>query len=308
MKQKHLLLAVLLASFGLQTFAQDDLLDDLNNDQNEPVEYISATYKGSKIINMQTNEMPAAGDLQFIILHRFGAFNDDFWYNFMGLDNANIRFSLDYSITDWLNVGIGRSSATKTWDGSAKIKLLRQSKGGKTMPLSMVLHSTANYTTARWNDGLPHNESDRFSFAHQLVMARKFNEWLSLQVTPMLAHYNLVETKDQPNDVFAIGFGGRIKVTQRIALTGEYTLQLNDNFYFDGDVKTPYENSASIGVDIETGGHVFQLHVTNSIGMADPQWIGRTTGSWGNGDIHLGFNISRVFTLVKPKVPEEPQW
>ena len=305
MKNKLLLFLLL---FGqISAIAQEDLIDMMDEEETK-TEFVTATFKGSKIINMQTNEIPGPGTLQFVILHRFGAFNDDFWYNFMGLDNANIRFSLDYSFNDWLNIAIARSSATKTWEGSAKIKFLRQSVGGKNMPISLVLNSTVNYTTIRYNDGIPYETSDRMSYAHQLIAARKFNEWLSLQLTPMLAHYNLVDTRDESNDVFALGVGGRIKVSQRIAITGEYVYQFNPNTYLLDGVQTNYQNSASIGVDIETGGHVFQLHLTNSIGMADPQWIGRTTGNWMDGDIHLGFNISRVFTIVRPKVPEEPQW
>jgi len=292
-----------------QLNAQDDLLDLLDEpDKSEEPTYVTAAFKGTKVINQQSCEIPGAGVMQFIILHRFGALNDDFVYNFFGLEQANTRFSFDYSFNDWLNVGLGRSSASKTYDGFIKAKLLRQSTGAKNMPISLVAYSSMNYNTTRWEDDLPHNESDRLSYSFQLVMARKFNDWLSLQLVPTMAHYNLVEYTASSNDVFGIGVGGRIKLTQRVAITGEYTFQLNPNEYELNGELTPYKNSASIGVDVETGGHVFQLHLTNSRGMADPQWIGMTPGSWGNGDIYLGFNISRVFTLKKPKTAEEPQW
>jgi hypothetical protein len=239
-------------------------------------------------------------------MHRFGALNDEFLYNFFGLDIAQIRFSLDYSFKDWLNVGIGRSSFSKTYDGFAKVRLLRQSKGAKNMPFGIVYYTTINYSTLKWNDDLPHNESDRFSYTHEVILARKFNKNLSLQLVPSFVHFNLVEDRETPNDSFVLGIGGRYKVSNRVAITAEYGLQLNDNFYYDSDgAKTGYNDALSIGVDIETGGHVFQLHATNSRGLADPQWMARTPGSWGNGDIYLGFNISRVFTLKKPKLPEE---
>jgi hypothetical protein len=243
-------------------------------------------------------------------MHRFGAINDDFLYNFFGLDLASVRLSLDYSPTEWLNVGFGRSSVTKAWDGFLKIKMLRQSTGDRNMPISAVVYSSINYTTLRFNDGLPHNESDRLSYSYQLILARKFGDRFSAEIVPTLVHYNLVQTKAQSNDVFAVGFGGRIKITQRLAITGEYMLQTPNNTFFDEttQAEVPFNNALSIGFDIETGGHVFQLHLTNSRGLIDPQWIGRTPGSWANGDIYFGFNISRVFTIVKPKTPEEPAW
>lgn len=298
-----------LLSISFQISAQDDLLDLLDEpDKKEEIKYVTATFKGTKIINQQSCEIPGAGVMQFIILHRFGALNDDFVYNFFGLEQANTRFSLDYSFNDWLNVGVGRSSASKTYDGFIKAKLLRQSSGGKNMPISLVAYSSMNYNTTRYTDGLPHYETDRLSYSFQLVMARKFNDWLSLQLVPTMVHYNLVEYTASSNDVYALGVGGRIKLTQRIAITGEYSFQLNPNEYLVNGELQAYKNSASIGVDIETGGHVFQLHLTNSRAMADPEWIGKTPGSWGNGDIYLGFNISRVFTLKKPKTADEPQW
>ncbi len=299
--------------FSVTLNAQDDLLDVIEEDSNassEEVIYTSATFKGTRIINMQSSEIPGKGVMQFMFMHRFGAFNQDFFYNFFGLDVATVRLSLDYSITDWLNVGFGRSSVTKTWDGFLKMKLLRQSSGGKNMPVSAVLYTTLNYTTLRFDSALPIENVDRFSYSTQLILARKFNDRFSLEVVPTYVHYNLVQTEEQPNDLFALGFGGRFKITRRVAITGEYMLQFTDNTYFDESMvkEVPYQDALSIGVDIETGGHVFQLHLTNSRGLVDPQWIGRTPGSWGDGEIYFGFNISRVFTIVRPKTPEEPAW
>lgn len=310
--KKFFLLIAGVCAFGFAN-AQDDLLDIIDNPpakEKKEINYTTATFKGTRIVNMQSPEIPGKGVMQFVFMHRFGAINDDFLYNFFGLDLASVRLSLDYSPTDWLNVGFGRSSVTKAWDGFLKIKMLRQSTGDRNMPISAVLYSTINYTTLRFNDGLPHYESDRLSYSYQLILARKFGDRFSAEVVPTLVHYNLVQTKAQSNDVFALGFGGRIKITQRLALTGEYMLQMPKNTYFDetSQSEVPYNNALSIGFDIETGGHVFQLHLTNSRGLIDPQWIGRTPGSWSAGDIYFGFNISRVFTIVRPKTPEEPAW
>jgi hypothetical protein len=293
------------------TFAQDeDLLNLIDEKEQEKTTYTTATFKGTRIINMQSPEIPGKGVLQFMFMHRFGAFNNDFLYNFLGLDNATIRLSVDYSFNDWLNVGFGRSSATKTWDGFLKLKLLRQRSGAQNMPLSAVLYSTINYTTLRFSDGIERSTTDRMSYSYQLILARKFSDRFSFELVPTLVHYNLVQTPEQPNDVFALGFGGRFKITQRIAITAEYMLQFENNKFFDVTTgeEVPYNNALSVGVDIETGGHVFQFHLTNSRGLVDPQWIGRTPGSWGEGEIYFGFNISRVFTIVRPKTPDEPDW
>ena len=128
---------------------------------------------------------------------------------------------------------------------------------------------------------------------HQLLLARKFTDEFSLQLSPTLIHKNLVRTIDDDNNVLALGIGGRYKLTNRISLNAEY-------FYTYGSaVNSPLEhkNPISIGLDIETGGHVFQIMISNSLGMIDTHYIVDNTGDWTKGDIHLGFNISRVFTI-----------
>ncbi|MBI1316980.1 hypothetical protein GC167_09010 [bacterium] len=299
-----LLLGVWASSIGAIR-AQDDLLGLLNEGAPAPEkEPVTAIFKGTKVINGQSPELPAPGVMQFMILHRFGAFSDDFFYNFFGLDNAEIRLSLEYAPVHWLSIGGGRSSFQKTYDGFAKYRIMRQSTGSKGFPLSIVGYSTANVQTLRWQDGLPHNESERWTYSHQLVLARKFSDRFSLAVTPSLVHFNVVERADDPNDVIAIGFGGRFKLNQRISFNAEYFPQLNPAQYGPEGQRETYQNSLSLGFDIETGGHVFQLFFTNSRGLNDPSWIARTPGEWGQGDVYFGFNISRVFTVKPPKLPE----
>ena len=190
MISRYLTTLLLFTVFVVSSAAQDDLLDMLDTDSTstteitEDIVYTTATFKGTRIVNMQSPEIPGKGVMQFMFMHRFGAINDDFFYNFFGLDVATIRLSIDYSFTDWLNIGFGRSSATKTWDGFLKLKMLRQSTGGRKMPISAVLYSTINYSTLRFDDGLPHNESDRFSYSHQLILARKFSDRISFELVP----------------------------------------------------------------------------------------------------------------------------
>lgn len=296
-----LLLAGLFFSFPL--LSQEDLLAELEEETKPETEYAFATFKGTKVVNLQTNELPSQGVLQYTILHRFGAFNDDFFYNFLGLDNAQVRLTLDYSPSNWLNLGVGHTGFLKTYDAFAKYRIARQSKGAKNMPVSLTGFSSVYYSAQRYNDELPRNTSDRFSFVNELVIARKFSQDFSMQLVPTLVHFNLVETRENNNSIFALGLAGRYKFTAMHAFTVEYIHQFNPNQYLNpisNELET-YRNSLSLGFDIETGGHVFQLFVTNSRGVAEPYVFAQTTGSWLEGDLHFGFNISRVFTIQKPK-------
>jgi hypothetical protein len=275
--------------------AQDStLLNMLSDSMNahSGKQYVTGTFKASHVVNMQTVESTAAGALSFVIQHRFGQLNSGA-YNFFGLDNATLRLGLDYGITDRLNVGIGRSSYLKTFDGFLKYKLLRQTEG-KQMPVTVsVLGTITNYTQhITGKEYLTANL--RTAYTGQLLIARKFSRRLSLEVTPTYLHYNLVPTVNDKNDLFALGMGGRFKITNRMSINAEY-----DYLPSNQVVTTKVQNSFSLGWDIETGGHVFQLVFSNSQSMLETQYLTQTTGTWGNGDIYFGFNISRNFNLKK---------
>ena len=256
-------------------------------------EVVYATFKGTQLINAYTNETPGEGVLQFLMAHRFGSFNDDYLYNFFGLDNAQVRMQLDYGVTDRLNIGIGRSSFLKVADGFVKYQLLQQQKGTKTVPVSITLHSSTNYRNARYTDGIDHAMSDRLSYMHQAIIARKWNRKLSTLVSPSVVHFNLVPSAQDPNTTAHITLGARYKISNRMALTGESTLLSNREFSSGERYTTPF----ALGVDIETGGHVFQLHISNTRAMNGPYWMARNPYSASNGGLFLGFNISRVFTV-----------
>jgi len=275
-------------------YSQDDLMNLLDDDV-PGIEYTNATFKATRIILGQSIENPANGNLIFMISHHFGRINSG-WYEFFGLDQANIRLGFEYGITDWLAVGIGRTSYQKTYDGFVKAKILRQSKGARKMPISLSYFGSISIISLKWEEPERENYfSSRLQYAHQVLIARKFNRWLSLQLMPSMIHRNLVPTKEDQNDVYSIGVGGRAKVSDRMALTGEYY------YLLPGKTADDFTNSLSIGVDIETGGHVFQLYLTNSLGLIEQQFIPITTGLWSKGDIHIGFNISRTFVLKRKK-------
>lgn len=265
-------------------------------------EYTTATFKTTRIANGHSIENTGKGVLDFRVGHRFGLINEGV-KDFFGLDAATTRIAFDYGITDWLMIGIGRSSYLKEYDGFVKVRLLRQTENNS-MPFSVSYMGAASVQTneVQMPEGQEYYFSNRVAYVNQLLIARKFSQWLSLQLMPTQVHYNLVDFKKDPNDVIAIGIGGRIKLSNRISLTGEYYYQLpGAQRHQDGLPDKLTLNPVTIGFDIETGGHVFQLLFTNASGITERNVVGQTTGDFWNGDIHFGFNISRVFTIVKPK-------
>lgn len=288
MRQASLFISLFLFS-TIYVVAQDDLLSIL--EEEETTDYATASFKTNRVINLHSLENTAKGVLDFKIGHRFGFVNQGL-SEFFGLDNATIRLGLDLGITDNLAIGIGRSSFEKTVDGFVKYKFLRQSTGAKEMPITAAFLSSMSIQTIPFQD--PEREnlfSSRLFYSFQMIVGRKFSEGFSLQLSPTVIHRNLVESTAESNDVFALGVGVRKKLTKRFSLNAEYIYVLPDQ------LSDRYRNSFSIGFDIETGGHVFQLHLTNSTSMIEKGFVGETVGDWLDGDIHFGFNISRVFTL-----------
>lgn len=287
---------------SLSAHAQDDDLLGLLGETDLGPEYTNAAFKTTRVINGHSLENTAHGVLDFKIGHRFGMINGGV-NEFFGLDGATVRLGLDYGVTDRMMIGIGRSSFQKTVDGFVKYKLVRQCDAGCSAPFTLALVAASSMTTLQQTD-LPWYGPDRedyfshrLGYSFQAIIGRKFSEGFSMQLNPGVVHRNLVATLDDPNDVIHVSGAARAKLTKRIALNAEYFHVLPDQL---ADI---YRNSFSLGFDIETGGHVFQLHFTNSTAMFERGFITETTGNWGDGDIHFGFNISRVFTLHNPKRP-----
>lgn len=267
------------------SWAQDDLLSLL--DDQEVNQEVYGTFKATRVINGQSIEMPAKSVLQFVVEHRFGTINSGA-YELWGLDQASTRISFEYGVSESIAVGVARNSFQKTFEVSVKNRIIRQKWSGGSM-LSIGSYHAAFVNSLRWIN--PERENffeSRLSYVHQLILARKFNQKFSLQMSPTIVHRNLVETNSMNNTYAALGMGARYKLTKRVSLNGEY-------FYQFERPEEDFVNSLSIGFDIETGGHVFQLHITNSQGMFERAFIGETTGKWSDGDIYFGFNISRVF-------------
>ena len=270
-------------------YAQDDLLSMLEAEEEPVAQLAEATFKGTRIINGHSIETRNEGTMEFLISHRFGTLNSGA-YELWGLDQSNIRLAFEHAVTDRLMLGVGRSSFQKTYDGFVKYKMLQQQTGLKNIPVSMVWFSSTTVKTLRRFDNVEVSFSDKLAYTHQLLVARKVNSSLSLQLTPTLIQYNLIEANETDNFIAALGLGGRMKVSQRVTVNAEYFYQLNDK-------GSQYNNALAVGVDIETGGHVFQLQFTNATAMVEKGFIGESTNDFFGGDIHFGFNISRAFQL-----------
>ncbi len=277
--------------------AQSQDLSDLFKDQPKKKDFVGYTFKSTRIVNFHTIETQGKRTLDFRISHRFG-FLSSGPNNFWGLDgSADIRLGLEYSITDRLQVGIGRTSSHKVVDGFVKYRILRQTTDNS-MPVSVTGLAISDLITEKVNTDANgfnkyHYFTDRFCYVYQLMIARKFNEKLSLQVSPTLVHYNIVDTLGDKNDIYGLVVMGRYKLSKRFALTVEYCFRLNK--YVQSF--SSYNGCFAFGFDLETGGHVFQIHFTNSLGIDEAHSIPFTTGNPLKGDLRLGFNISRAFWL-----------
>jgi hypothetical protein len=303
MKKTAFLLLLFFAAL-LQAHAQDDLLNGLDSGNTNAHEPVIATFKGTRLCNFQTVETVGRHTLDFRISHRFNDFSQGI-RTLYGLDGpASLRLSLDYSFNGRFQFGIARTNINKIVDGSLKYRLLRQTKDNH-MPLSVTLFGAAYVYTDKEGrftipSPLPEYFSNRLAYTSQVIVGRKFSSDLSLQIAPSWVHFNLVEHSSDANDIFALVGMGRYKFTHRMAVTAEYSYAFKP-YISTGD----YHNSLGLGLDIETGGHVFQLFFTNSFEIDEIQTIPFTTSSWftrsESGRIisqaRFGFNISRVFTL-----------
>jgi len=285
---KKVVFALLLV-INLTCFGQEDLESILDNETQESTTKVSATFKGTRIINGHSVETRKKSNFEFLISHRFGRINSGADELF-GLDDSNIRFGFEYAFTDNLSIAIGRSSFEKTYDTYVKYKLISQKTGEKSFPFSLAYFGSISEKTLKDYD--PNDKptfANRLTYTSQLLIAKKISPSFSLQLTPTYIHFNTVKKTVDDNNIYAIGLGSRMKLSKRISLNAEYFYNMNP--FKSRNIK----NSLALGVDIETGGHVFQLIFSNSRAMIEKGFIAETNGNFFKGDIHFGFNISRAF-------------
>jgi hypothetical protein len=300
---------LLLLCYSANCYAQEDLSKMFSHDSVKTHEPVIATYKSTRIIQGHSPETLKKRELDFRVAHHFGDLGGEYGgaKTFFGMDNSSdVRIAFEYGITDRLMVGIGRTkgsgSLTQMYEGLAKYRLLRQTTDDH-VPVSVSLFgnavASAMTSSITKSDASYFDKfSDRMSYTGQIILARKFNRNLSLTLSPTLVHRNRVVYMDE-NDLFALGAGGRFKFSKRLGLLVEYYYPFRSQEskdYFEGRGQKFY-NPLAVGLEIETGGHVFHINFTNSTAILENQFIPETTTTWKQGQFRWGFNISRRFSL-----------
>jgi Membrane bound beta barrel domain (DUF5777) len=290
MKNKLLVLIFLCNGF-LRSNAQTESLMAGLEDSTATTEKVTGAFKSTRVINAHSIEMLAKGNLDFRILHRFGFVSAGIKQLF-GLDQASMRMSFDYGITNNITIGIGRSTFRKELDAFAKARILQQTKGAKDFPFSLVVVGGYTVHTDESSSAEKLTIVDRSAYYLQTIIGRKFNSKFSMQLSPIFIHTNFPVVRKDDQNIFAIGGGLRYKVSKRMALMLDYHKPF-------GKLDDSFTAPLSLGVDIETGGHVFQLHFSNTTGMNERAYVTQTTGDFFKGDIRFGFNLSRLFNIGK---------
>nr|WP_294934900.1 DUF5777 family beta-barrel protein [uncultured Flavobacterium sp.] len=281
MKKKFFLTVCFLCAFYGN--AQDDLLSELDSTQ-VANKAVTATFKGLQIITLQSTKLPAAKEFYMVISHRFGSVKGGI-SEFFGFDDATTKIGGIYGVTDWLSVSASRHTLLKIYEASAKYSVLKQNDK---FPFAIVGYTTLDINSGLKEEDYPKIEfSDRLSYVHQLLISRKFSEKLSLEVVPSFLHKNLYNPAIENDDQFTLAAGGRMKLSKRLSLNLEYGHNFNKPDF--------YKNPLSVGLDVETGGHIFQLLFTNSQSMTESGYLTNASGDWGKGNFFFGFNLYRVF-------------
>jgi hypothetical protein len=296
---KKIFTGIALFIFALHVSAQDDLLNMIEKETPKTSTPVYATFKSSRIINMQSNENMKAKHMDFRIQHRFGSVENGA-YDFFGLDAAQMRLSFDYGITDKLMIGVGRNTMGKTYDGYLKYQLMQQkTKGKNSFPIGITYYGNMAVNTLTFSDPTRDNFfSSRLSYCNQIIFTRKFNDYFSFALSPTMVHHNLVSTGT--NDIYALGIGASFKITRSTRFNVEYIPRLNGrNDIKDASGNAMYYDAFAFGFDIETGGHVFQLHFTNAQGLIEQQFITENTNKIAFNTLRFGFNLSRTFSFDK---------
>ena len=284
------LLSFLLVAFSTGfASAQDDLLNQLDSVKSNEKEIEMAAFKGLQICNMQSTKLASKGEWYLLVSHRFGDLTEGF-DNFFGLDLAYTKLGGIYGVTNWLQLGASRQTHNKIYELTAKYKLANQEIDG--FPVTIVGYNTMDINSALKTSEFTNLQfTDKLAFSTQLLVSRKFSEKLSIEVAPIYVHKNLYDDTLEQKDLFLVGAGARYKIAKRLSVNLEYSARV---IAVEG-FTSPYHNPLSVGLDIETGGHVFQLVLSNSQPMNDVTVFSNTSGDWNGGSVYFGFNMYRTF-------------
>jgi hypothetical protein len=289
----------LIAVSGFSAWSQTDSLDFGNEPEKK---IIRSAFDGSTIINSQSTNVNDAGQLSVIIAHRFGTVKEGF-YNFYGIDEAAMRLGFEYGVTNKVTLGIGRSTAGKNYDGYLKYRLITQTKGAASgnIPITVTLFVSSAFSSQKLRVLNQNNDRnyfiDNLVHTYQTIVSRQLSSRFSLQVSPTVIHKNLVETASQPHNIYALGSGLRMKVRGKLSINVDYSYVWKE----DLSAGVKLYNPIGIGMEVVTGGHVFKLHFTNSVGMIEKEYLTNTTDNFFKGQMRFGFTLLRSF-IIKPTV------
>lgn len=282
-KKMKKILPIIILLFVVKGHSQSDLLTELDSISKEP-SYTTATFKGLQIVTLQSTKMPAKQEFYFVVSHRFGSVKGGI-SNFFGFDDATTKIGGIYGVTDWLSVSASRHTLLKVYEAGLKYRILRQ---GDQFLFDVVGYNTVDVNSFLEREEYPGLEfSNRLTYINQILVSHKFSENLSMQIASSFIHKNIYNPIIENDNQFSLGVGGRMKMTKRMSLTFEYLNNFDSPGY--------YKNPLSIGLDVETGGHIFQLIFTNSQAMTESGYLTTASGDWRMGDVFFGFNLYRVF-------------
>lgn len=279
----------------LFSFSQDETKDSIVEKVVDKPE--RPAFESSSLVDNQTNVLFNKNTLEVMMQHRFGPIDGE--NSLLGIyGSSNIRIGLSYSILDWVTVGYGITKKNITSDFSLKVGILQQTRSGRT-PLSLTYYGNVaiDGRSGDANDGVFLTKQDRYSYFHQLIIAKRFSPNFSFQIAPSLSHYNAVDFGYE-NDRFALAFGGRYKISPQTSIIVDYSQPLT-NLEDDPDTGLSYNNPGiSFGVEFSTSAHVFQLFLTNYNGIVPQQnYMRNTNDFFSNGGALIGFNITRRYNF-----------
>ena len=278
--------ALLLLAFHVAS--AQDLMSELDSVPKEK-KITSSAFKALQICNMQSTKLPAKGEFYFLVSHRFGDLKNGI-NNFFGLDNALTKIGGIYGVTNWMSLGISRHTYQKTYELAIKYKLANQKDDG--FPVTIVGYNTMDINSELKKElypGLKFN--NRLAYTSQLLISRKFSNTFSGELAGIFVHKNLYDGLLDQKNIYLVGAGTRYKLSKRLSANIEYAARVN----LPEDVTSVYHNPLTVGLDIETGGHVFQLVFSNSQPMNDVAVFSNAGGDWSKGSLYFGFNMYRVF-------------
>lgn len=277
-------------------FSQEEAKDSIVEKVVEKPE--RPAFESSTLVDNQTNVLFNKNTLEVMMQHRFGAIDQE--NSLLGIyGSSNIRIGLSYSILDWVTVGYGITKKNITSDFSLKAGILQQTRSGS-IPVSVTYYGSVAID-GRSGDaakaGVFLTRQDRYSYFHQIIIAKRFSPNFSLQIAPSLAHQNATNY-GYKNDRFALGFGGRYKISPQTSIILDYTQPLT-SFMDDPDTGLSYDNpGVSLGAEFSTSAHVFQVFITNYNGIIQQQNVLKNTNEFfGKGGMLIGFNITRRYNF-----------